>query len=50
MFRVYNEAFSKLYGFQPIPEKVMSFYLWQVIFLVNLKYVWFVVEIGRAHV
>lgn len=44
MFRVYNEAFSKLYGFQPIPEKVMSFYLWQVIFLVNLKYVWFVVD------
>lgn len=44
MFEVYNEAFSKLYGFQPIPPKVANFYIKQVALIINLKYCWFVVD------
>lgn len=42
MFKIYNEAFDKLYGFQPIPDDVMNFYISQVILIVNLDYCWFI--------
>lgn len=44
MFNIYNEAFSELYGFQPIPPKVAKFYIKQVLLIINMKYCWFVVD------
>ena len=44
MFKVYNEAFASLYGFQPIPDDVMKFYISQVILIVRRDYVWFVLD------
>lgn len=44
MFKVYNEAFANLYGFQPIPDDVMKFYISQVLPIVRLEYVWFVLN------
>ena len=43
-FNVYNEAFMELYGFFPITNKVMDFYIKQVIALVQLDWLWFVLD------
>lgn len=43
-FNVYNEAFMELYGFFPITNKVMDYYIKQVIALVQLQWLWFVAD------
>ncbi len=43
-FDTYNEAFMDLYGFYPITNKVMDYYIDQMISLVQLEYLWFVVD------
>ena len=43
-FKVYNVAFSKLYGFFPITDKVMDYYIKQFIAFVRLDLLWFVVD------
>lgn len=43
-FETYNEAFMALYGFFPITNKVMDYYIKQVISLVQLEYLWFVID------
>lgn len=42
MFKMYNDAFAPLYGFQRIPDDVMNFYISQVILIVRTEYIWFV--------
>lgn len=44
LFSVYNEAFAPLYGFQAVSKKVIDFYMAQVILIVNLDYIWVVVD------
>lgn len=44
MFKIYNEAFDPLYGFQAIPDDVMNFYISQVLYIVRREYIWFVVD------
>ena len=39
---MYNVAFNELYGFFPITNKVMDYYINQMIALVSLEYLWFV--------
>jgi GNAT superfamily N-acetyltransferase len=41
---MYNVAFNKLYGFFPITNKVMDYYIKQMIMLVKLNYLWFVFD------
>lgn len=41
-FDMYNVAFNELYGFFPITQKVMDYYIKQMIQLVQLNYLWFV--------
>ncbi len=43
-FDTYNEAFMDLYGFFPITNKVMDYYIDQVVALVQLDYLWFVLD------
>ncbi len=43
-FDTYNEAFMSLYGFFPITNKVMDYYINQVMALVQLEYLWFVLD------
>lgn len=43
-FDMYNKAFSELYGFYPITEKVMDYYIKQMILIVRKEYVWFVLD------
>ena len=43
-FETYNEAFMDLYGFYPITNKVMDYYIDQMIALVQLEYLWFVID------
>ena len=43
-FDMYNVAFNELYGFFPITNKVMDYYIKQVIQLVQLNYLWFVLD------
>ncbi|VEU80736.1 N-acetyltransferase [Haploplasma axanthum] len=43
-FEVYNNAFSELYGFYPMPKKIIDFYVKQVIGLVKLEWVWVVYD------
>jgi GNAT superfamily N-acetyltransferase len=43
-FDMYNDAFSKLYGFHPISRKVMDYYIKQMLLLVQLDYLWFVYD------
>jgi GNAT superfamily N-acetyltransferase len=43
-FDVYNVAFQSLYGFFPITRKVMDYYIKQMILLVQLDYLWFVLD------
>jgi GNAT superfamily N-acetyltransferase len=43
-FEMYNVAFNKLYGFFPITNKVMDYYIKQMIMLVQLNYLWFVFD------
>lgn len=43
-FDMYNVAFNELYGFFPITNKVMDYYIKQVIALVQLNYLWFVLD------
>ncbi len=43
-FDVYNVAFQSLYGFFPITRKVMDYYIKQMILLVDLNYLWFVLD------
>jgi hypothetical protein len=43
-FDMYNVAFEELYGFFPITNKVMDYYIKQVIALVQLDYIWFVLD------
>ena len=43
-FEMYNVAFESLYGFFPISNKVMDYYVDQMMLLVDLNYVWFVYD------
>lgn len=43
-FDMYNVAFNELYGFFPITQKVMDYYIKQMIQLVQLNYLWFVLD------
>jgi len=43
-FDMYNIAFNDLYGFFPITRPVMDYYIKQMIALVNLDYIWFVLD------
>lgn len=43
-FDIYNEAFQVLYGFYPITEKVMTYYIKQMMSIVQLDYLWFVLN------
>jgi len=43
-FEMYNVAFNALYGFFPITNKVMDYYIKQMISLVQLNYLWFVLD------
>ncbi|MFA6800944.1 MAG: hypothetical protein WCR19_02405 [Acholeplasmataceae bacterium] len=43
-FDVYNQAFMELYGFYPITNKVMDYYIKQVIALIQLDWLWFVAD------
>lgn len=43
-FEMYNVAFEELYGFFPITDKVMDYYIKQMIMLVQLEYIWFVLD------
>ena len=43
-FDMYNVAFNELYGFFPISKKAMDYYIKQMISLVQLNYLWFVLD------
>ncbi len=43
-FKMYNIAFNKLYGFYPLSQKVMDYYIKQMILIVKLDYLWFVLD------
>jgi GNAT superfamily N-acetyltransferase len=43
-FAMYNIAFNELYGFFPITEKVQDYYIKQMITLIQLEYLWFVLD------
>lgn len=43
-FDMYNVAFNELYGFYPLSSKVMDYYIKQMIALVDLEYLWFVLD------
>lgn len=43
-FNVYNEAFMELYGFYPVTDKVMDYYVAQTMMIVQLDYLWFVLD------
>lgn len=43
-FKVYNDAFSELYGFYPVPEKIAAFYLNQVKTIIRNEWVWVVYD------
>jgi len=43
-FDMYNVAFNELYGFYPISNKVMDYYIKQMIMLVSLDFLWFVLD------
>lgn len=44
IFKVYNDAFQDLYGFLPLPDKVIDFYLKQVRTILQLDWVWVVYD------
>ncbi|HHW79436.1 MAG TPA: hypothetical protein GX742_01390 [Acholeplasmataceae bacterium] len=43
-FDVYNESFKQLYGFFPMPQNVIDFYVNQAIGLVNTDWIWVVYD------
>lgn len=43
-FDMYNVAFEELYGFFPLSDRVMDYYIKQMILLVQLDYTWFVLD------
>ncbi|MCK9234891.1 MAG: GNAT family N-acetyltransferase [Acholeplasmataceae bacterium] len=43
-FDMYNIAFQELYGFFPLPKPVIDYYIKQVLALVQLDYIWFVLD------
>ena len=43
-FDMYNVAFNELYGFHPISDRVMDYYIKQMISIVKLDYLWFVLD------
>jgi len=43
-FDMYNVAFNELYGFFPLPKAVQDYYIKQMIALVDLEYLWFVLD------
>ncbi|MFH0766884.1 MAG: hypothetical protein ABH890_04945 [Bacillota bacterium] len=43
-FDMYNVSFNELYGFYPVTEKVMNYYIAQMIALIDLEYLWFVLD------
>ncbi|MDY0278171.1 MAG: hypothetical protein RBQ97_08805 [Acholeplasma sp.] len=44
IFDVYNKAFEELYGFFPVPRKIVDFYLKQVMTIIQLEWVWVVYD------
>lgn len=44
IFKIYNDAFIDLYGFLPLPDKVIDFYLKQVRSILQLDWVWVVYD------
>lgn len=43
-FDMYNVAFNELYGFFPITQKVMDYYIKQMMMIISLEYLWFVLD------
>ncbi len=43
-FDMYNVSFNELYGFYPLSSKVMDYYIAQMIALIDLEYLWFVLD------
>lgn len=43
-FDMYNIAFNDLYGFFPITNKVMDYYIKQMVSFVDLRFLWFVID------
>lgn len=41
-FKMYNEAFKKLYGFYPLTDELMKYYVDQVMLIITLDYIWFI--------
>src|SRR5690554_319925 len=44
IFKVYNESFTNLYGFMPLPDDVIEFYIKQVTALIQMDWVWVVYD------
>jgi len=44
IFKIYNDAFIDLYGFLPLPDNVIDFYLKQVRTILQLDWVWVVYD------
>lgn len=43
-FKTYNDAFMELYGFHPLNDKLIAYYIKQVKLIVRLDYLWFVLD------
>ncbi len=43
-FHIYNKAFMNLYGFDPLNDEMMDYYIKQVKILVQFDYLWFVLN------
>ena len=44
IFKVYNDAFVELYGFLPLPPKVVDFYVKQVKQIIQFDWIWVVYD------
>lgn len=44
IFKVYNDAFIDLYGFLPLPDDVIDFYVKQVKSIIQLDWIWVVYD------
>lgn len=43
-FETYNKAYMNLYGFHPLNDEMMEYYTKQVMLIVQLDYIWFVLD------
>jgi len=44
IFKIYNDAFIDLYGFLPLPQKVVDFYVAQVKQIIQYDWIWIVYD------